>query len=168
MVIIAGNGHVYKDSAIPLRVKRSMDIPQSVVTGFTPETTGLETGYQVDYLLHINSFDIEPSPKVGLVLTEEKISDDSEETRVRVVKVSPHGKAGEAGIKEKDIILTVNDQKIADINDLKIILMDKRPGDTVMMKVLRENVFFTDKELDFEVELSSLMGMRGGRPPNHP
>ncbi len=168
MVVIAGNGHVYKNSAIPLRVKRRMDVPQSVVSSFTPKTPARETGYGVDYFLYTRSFDIEPAPKVGIVLKEEKISEDSEETMVRIIQISPHGKAGEAGIEEKDIILAVDDQAIGDITDLKIHLMDKSPGDTVVMKVLRENVFFADKELEFEVELSSPMNMRGKMGATHP
>ena len=168
MVVIAGNGHVYKDSAIPLRVKRRMDIPQSVVSGFNPETTGRETGYKVDYLLYTKSFDIEPAPKIGVVLQDEKISDDAETTRVRVIKVSPHGKAGESGIKGNDIILAVDDQGIEDITDLKIHLLDKHPGDKVVMKVRREQFLFGDKELELSVELSSPMNMRGRMPATHP
>lgn len=168
MVVIAGNGHVYKDSAIPLRVKRRMNVPQSVLVTMNHETTGLQTGYKVDYLVYATSFDIQPAPKVGVVLQEEKTSEISDETRVRITQISPHGKAGEGGAKENDIILAVDGEKIADITDLKILLMDKSPGDKVTMKLLRESVLFSDKELEVEVELIAPMSMQGKMPPAHP
>lgn len=168
MVVIAGNGHVYKDSAIPLRVKRRMDAPQSVVASINHETNGLEPGYKVDYLVYANSYEIQPSPKVGIVLQEEKADDTDVIKRVRIVKLSPHGKAGEAGIKIDDIILAVEDEKIEDITDLKISLLDKKPGDKVTMKVLRKSILFGEKELELEVELSSPMNLQGKMPPAHP
>jgi hypothetical protein len=168
MVVIAGNGHVYKDSAIPLRVKRRMDAPQSVLMSINNESTGLKTGYHVDYLVYTNSFDLEPSPRMGVVLQEEKTSETSDEPRVRIVKISPHGKAGEAGVKDNDIILAADGEKIEDIADLKIILLNKKPGDTVKLKLLRSSLLFGEKELEKEVELTSPMTLQGNLPSNHP
>jgi len=168
MVVIAGNGHVYKDSAIPVRVKRRMNVPQSVLVSMNHATTGLQTGYKVDYLVYTNSFDIPPAPKVGVVLQEETISDTSDEIRVRITQISPHGKADEGGLKENDIILSIDGEKITSITDLKISLLDKSPGDKVTMKLLRENVLFPDKELEVEVELTAPMDMQGNMPPVHP
>ncbi|MDW7771736.1 MAG: ChaN family lipoprotein [Desulfobulbaceae bacterium] len=166
MVVIAGNGHVYKDSAIPPRVKRRMDVPQSVLVSINHEASGLHTGYQADYLVYTASYDIQPPAKMGVVLQEEKISETSDETRVRISQVSPHGKAGEAGVKVNDIILAAEGEKVEDITDLKALLLDKNPGDTLMLKVLRKNVLFGEREIEMEVELSS--PMQNNLPPNHP
>ncbi len=167
MVVIAGNGHVYKDSAIPSRVSRQMDVGQSVISSINYGTTALVPGYKVDYLVYTQSVDLEPSPKVGVVLKKEDIDDDPDNTRLRVLQISPHGKAKESGLEINDILLTLDGQEVREISDIKIILLDKRPGDTVSLKVLRENMLFQDKELDLEVELSAPMGM-GGMPPSHP
>ena len=167
MVIIAGNGHVYKDSAIPSRVKRRLDVPQSVISSIGTGDTGLIQGYKVDYLVYTESMKLDPAPKVGVVLKTEEIEDDPEKTRLRIIKISPHGKALEAGVKENDIILSIDDQPVESIGDMKIILFDKKVGDIVTMKVFREHFFFADEELELEVELSSPMQM-GMMPPTHP
>jgi len=168
MVVVAGNGHVYKDSAIPIRVQRRMDVPQSVLVSINHESTGMRTGYKVDFLIYSTSFELQPSPKFGLVLQEEKISETSDETRVRVAQISPHGKAGEAGIKTDDIILSVDGEKIADVTDLKISVLDKKPGDKVSMKLLRKSILFGDREIDVDVELVAPMDLQGNKPPEHP
>ncbi|MCL7487735.1 MAG: ChaN family lipoprotein [Desulfobulbaceae bacterium] len=167
MVVIAGNGHIYKDNAIPPRVVRRMDIPQSVLTSIHQGGTGLVPGYKVDYLVYTRTMELEPSPKVGVVLEAEKIDDDPDRTRLRIKQISPHGKAGEAGVRENDIILSVEGEKIEDIEDLKILLLDRHPGDTVTMKILREHTLRRDEELDLEVELSLPMQSMS-MPPSHP
>ena len=166
MVVIAGNGHVYKDSAIPSRVSRRMDVPQSVISSINFETTGLEPGYEIDYLVYTQSVELEPAPKVGVVLEKESMNDDPDDTRLRIIKISPHGKALESGLKEKDIIFTIDDQEVREISDVKIILLDKHSGETVSMKVLREHMLFDDEELEIEVELSS--PLQFGMPASHP
>jgi uncharacterized iron-regulated protein len=145
MVVIAGNGHVYKDSAIPSRVARRVDVEQSVLSRINYGATVLVPGYKVDYLVYTQSVALEPAPKIGVVLQKEEIDDNPDHTRLRIIRISPHGKAVEAGVKEKDVILSLDNQEVEDISDIKIILLDKRPGDTVTMKVLRE----------------------GGMPPSH-
>ena len=167
MVVIAGNGHVYKDSAIPSRVSRRLDVPQSVLSSINYETTGLVPGYKIDYLVYTQSVNLEAAPKVGVVLESENIADDPDNTRLRIIQISPHGKALESGLKEKDILLTLDNQEIREISDIKIILLDKRPGDQVTIKVLREHMLFDDKELELDVELSSPMQF-SRMPPSHP
>jgi uncharacterized iron-regulated protein len=167
MVVIAGNGHVFKDSAIPLRVERRMEVPQSVLVSINHEATGQQTGYQVDYLVYTSTYELEPSPKMGVVLQKENIG-ETEETRVRITQISPHGKAGESGLKVDDVILEADGVRIEDITDLKATLLDKSPGDTVNLKVLRRSVLFGEREMDIDVELTSPMDMQGGMPPSHP
>lgn len=167
MVVIAGNGHVYKDSAIPPRVSRRLNVPQSVISSIHFEATGLETGYNVDYLVYTQAVELEAAPKVGVVLESEEINGDPENTRLRIIQISPHGKALKSGLKEKDLLLALDGQEIREISDIKIILLDKRPGDKVTLKVLRERMVFDNEELDIEVELSSPLQF-GGMPPSHP
>jgi len=169
MVIIAGNGHVYKDSAIPPRVARRLDVEQSVLSSIHNQNTGLVPGYKVDYLVYTEIVELEPAPKVGVVLETEPDADYPEKTRLRIVQISPHGKALEGGVREKDIILSLDGQEVRDISDMKIILLDRRPGDRVALRVLRKRLFGADEELELEVELSAPMQMGGAMmPPPHP
>lgn len=62
------------------------------------------------------------------------------------------GKAGDkAGLKNGDIILEVNDRKIENFAQLRLIISQKRPGTKVNLKVQRGN-----KAIDKEVVLGSL------------
>lgn len=167
MVVIAGNGHVYKDSAIPLRVKRRSDIPQKVIASISHETNGAQKGYAIDYLLFNRSFEIQPAPKVGIVLLEEK-TEGSKVPKVRIVRVSPHSKAKQADIKKDDIILAIDGEPIEEIVDIRVALLDKKSGDKVTIKLLRENKLFGDKVFEEEVELSSQSDLQGKMPPGHP
>ena len=95
---------------------------------------------------------------------------DPAQGRVRVKQISPHGKAGEAGLQEKDIILAVEQVVVHDINDIKIALLDKQPGDKATLKVLREFDLLPDKELELAVELTAPTAMEGMgvMPLKHP
>lgn len=181
MVIFAGTGHVYRDSAIPLRVKRRMPkIRQSVLVSDNSLDTGKEQGKQVDYLIFTEPFDLPPEPKIGVVLKEEreiaaekdsadpKDGDAVKTGRIRVVNISPHGKAGEAGIKEQDVILSVDGMPVHSVADLKIALIDKTPGETVQLKVLRQHALLPDEALEIGVELSSPQAPSMMKPPGHP
>ncbi|HHO47830.1 MAG TPA: PDZ domain-containing protein [Desulfobacteraceae bacterium] len=167
MVVIAGNGHVYKDTAIPPRVARRIDVPQTVLSSISHNNTGRETGYLVDYLLYTRALELPPPAKVGVVLEMQKVEETPDRTRLRVIQISPHGKAGEAGMVKNDVILAVDGQGVETIDDLKIILLDRKPGDTVKIRVLRSQVLLPDKELELEVELSSPVNS-GGLPATHP
>ncbi|MHB8808416.1 MAG: ChaN family lipoprotein [Desulfobulbaceae bacterium] len=170
MLVIAGNGHVFKDTGIPPRVARRLEVPQSVVSSISYGNTGKETGYRMDYLLYTSALELTPAPKVGVVLEVEGGEEDPAQGRVRVKQISPHGKAGEAGLQEKDIILAVDQLPVHDINDIKIALLDKHPGDKAGLKVLREHDLLPDKELELTVELTAPTDMEGmgAMPSQHP
>jgi aminopeptidase N len=170
MLVIAGNGHVYKDTGIPPRVARRLDVPQSVVSSVSYGNTGQEPGYRIDYLLYTRDLELTPAPKIGVVLDVEGGEEDPAQGRVRVRQISAHGKAGQGGLKEKDLILAVDQMPVHDINDIRIALLDKHPGDKATLKVLRKHGLLPDEELELAVELTAPTGMEGAgnMPPQHP
>ncbi len=162
MIVIAGTGHVYKDSAIPPRVNRRLNVRQSVLVADNGINNGLEEGKQIDYLMFTESIDIPPTGKIGVVLEEIKETEDTP-GRIQIVRISPHGKAGQAGLMENDIILAVDDFPVTTVGDLKAGLMDKDPGDTVILNIRRQ-----DETLDIEVELFNMDKSAMMMPPGHP
>lgn len=56
--------------------------------------------------------------------------------------------AEKAGLKENDIVLEVNGEKVTKTNSLAMIIQEYMPGDTVTLKVLRD-----EQELNIEVTL---------------
>lgn len=162
MVVLAGTGHVYKDSAIPPRVARRMKVRQSVLIADNGMDRGLAEGKKLDYLMFADSLKLSPAGKIGVVLNEIK-HNETVPAQVKIIQTSPHGKAGQAGLKPEDIILAVDDFPVTTVGDLKAGLLDKDPGDTVILKIQRQ-----DKTMDVEVELSSMEQSAMTMPPGHP
>lgn len=166
MIVLAGTGHVYKDSAIPPRVARRLPgIQQSTLASTNSGETGTTVGKKLDYLLYTEPMELKVSPKIGVVLSEEKQDDAT--TIVRIVGISPHGKAGEAGLKEQDQVLTVDGRPVQTIGELKFLLLDKKAGDVVPMQVLRGENTKEDDTLEFRVELT-VPSQASFMPPGHP
>ncbi|HHB77389.1 MAG TPA: PDZ domain-containing protein [Desulfobulbus sp.] len=167
MIIIAGAGHVYKDSGIPLRVERRMPgIRQSVLVSDNGRDTGIEQGRKIDYLLFTEPMQLEPAAKIGVMLEEKKGEKDTED-RVVIVGISPHGFGKKAGLKEGDFVLAIDGTPVHDIADLKISLLDKHPGETVTLKIFRKRDLLPDETLEIPVELTG-MPMNMMMPPGHP
>ena len=164
LVVLAGVGHVYKDSAIPPRVARRMNgrLQQSVLIADNGVDRGLERGRQVDYLMFTEPVELTPAGKIGVVLETTEATDDSPD-QVRIVRISPHGKAGQAGLRENDIILAVNDFPVSSVGDLKAGLLDKKPGDTIALTIRRQQ-----KTMAISVELSNMELSAMMMPPGHP
>ena len=161
MVVIAGTGHVYKDSGIPPRVgRRIKGINQAVLIPDNGEDRGIDEGKLADFLMFTESIELEPSGKIGVVLEEVKATGETK-ARLKIIRVSPHGKAGAAGLVAQDIILAMDNSAISTVADLKAGLMDKRAGEQVVLTIERE-----DKTIDITVELSNMSQTR--MPPGHP
>jgi len=166
MVVLAGTGHVFKDNGIPPRVRRRLNVKQSIVLSadaFDPTT---EKTSQFDYLFHVPPTELEPAGKIGVFLKEEKLDDKSKETQLRVMQISSHGNAGEAGMEVGDILIELDGQPIQTIEDLKISLIDKSPDEIVTVRILRTNLMSEEQKLTCKVKLSTLNPH--SMPPNHP
>jgi len=75
---------------------------------------------------------VRPTPYLGV-----QIDRDSDEMRVvDVVKDSP---AEKAGVKVKDLLAKLDGQKIANLDELGVLLAKKKVGDTVTLEVKRED-----------------------------
>lgn len=157
MLVLAGNGHVVKDSGIPPRVARRLPgITQQVVTaaGDMASSEG-----QADYLMFPPAIELAPAGKLGVMLREE--GKEGEPGRVRISGLSPHGLGAKAGLATEDRILALDGRPVTDIVDLKITLLDKKVGDVVQLQIGRGR-----EQLTVSVELSNVeAGM--ALPPDH-
>jgi uncharacterized iron-regulated protein len=162
MVVIAGTGHVYRDNAIPPRVERRMKVRQSVLIGENSMNRGMETGKRADYLMFTESINLPPAGKIGVVLQEKEDKDTGTDT-VHIIRLSPHGKAGKAGLKKGDIILSIDDFPVTSVADLKAVLMNRAPGETVSLNIRR-----AQQTMTIRVELSNMAKAGMKMPPGHP
>lgn len=143
MAVIAGRGHVNKQNAIPPRVARRIEVKQAVVLNVEQREVDAETA---DYLVFSAPVSLPGAAMLGVFLKEQN-------GNVVIDKISPHGVAKKSGLKEKSIILALDDKPIDNIEELKIILFFKKKGDKVKVKLKRVRKFWPDSELDIEVTL---------------
>lgn len=61
----------------------------------------------------------------------------NEQKGVVIIDVSPNGNAYRAGLKSKDLIISINDEHIESMNKLKQVLLTISKGQTADVKVLR-------------------------------
>ena len=162
MVVIAGTGHVYKDSAIPPRVARRIPVTQSVLVSNNGVDTGISEGRKTDFLMFTQEIPLPPAGKIGVMLSESD-ADKDKPSHVIIERIDPAGKGLQAGLSPGDSILAINDFPVHTIGDLKAALMDKSPGESIVLEVQRNN-----NTIKISVELSNMEQAAMMMPPGHP
>lgn len=142
LVVIAGNGHVAR-SGIPARFERRSGVHPAVVRQGDPEDDAPE---HADHLLASPTIELPPTGRLGVML-------DARDNRIVVSGFSDDSAAKAAGILENDQIVRLNDALIEDFADLKLRLMDKRPGDEVSVTVERAGAGGTKQYPAFRLTL---------------
>lgn len=70
------------------------------------------------------------------------------DTGIYITRIIHKTAAEKAGIKEDDIILTIDDQKLERMCELRRYIYTKKPKDEVTLKILRNN-----REMEVKVKL---------------
>lgn len=143
IVILAGNGHLQYSWGVPDRVKRLTGADQSVV--LLGDQSDIRKSI-ADFIIYPENVKYPQSAQLGVYLTESSGG-------VLVSKLVRNSPAMKAGVKEKDVILSIDGREIKDVPDLKIILMNKRKGEKVNIKVKRKSDSSTLRELILKCEL---------------
>ena len=64
---------------------------------------------------------------------------------IYVAKVTPHGASSKSELKDGDIIISIDQNRLNTINDLRRYIYTKNPGDVVILKIIRDG---EEKEVD--------------------
>ncbi len=140
LVVIAGAEHIVYDSGIPQRLKRLTGKEYAtIVNGIFNEDVG-------NYVVFANPLKPPFSARLGIILQKK---DD----RVVIEDFSLDSPAMEAGMKKGDAIVMVDDSKIGTDDDVRIALFDKKPYESVRVKIIRKRFLLGEKELEFNVPL---------------
>jgi C-terminal processing protease CtpA/Prc len=86
------------------------------------------------------------TPKLGVVLKEE-------DKKVFISGFAADSIAAKAGMKEDDMVLSLDDTVIESVDDVKIFLLFKNKSDGITVKVLRKSFLFGPAEKEFEIIL---------------
>ncbi len=143
MVVLAGSGHLIYGTGIPERVVRRVQAQTAIV--LNGDGSDVEPGMG-DFLLLPEPVPLPPNGRLGAFLD---IQDDA----VKVSALSESSAAKAAGVREGDVILDLDGAPIRSYADLKIALLEKKPGDVVSLKVRRSRWLLGDEDLDFSVSL---------------
>ncbi|MEA1932881.1 MAG: ChaN family lipoprotein [Thermodesulfobacteriota bacterium] len=144
MVVLAGRGHVVKDSGIPARVARRLPGKQTVVLN-TDAGGSIDSG-RADFLFFSPPASLSAPPLLRVII-------EDTDKGILINKVSKSGGAGKAGIKKNDIILAVDNKSVSTVANFKIEMLFKNKGESVKVLVKRSYFLFPDAEIDFTVEL---------------
>ncbi|MGB3225954.1 MAG: ChaN family lipoprotein [Desulforhopalus sp.] len=151
MVVLAGSQHTRKDSGIPPRVARRVQVEQASILNIYNDNSPINLDQVADYFFLAAPAELSPSAKIGVVLSTE--TEDGLSFQ-KITELSPHGKAAAAGLLADDIVKEINGFPISDMADLRIAMLDARAGETVDIKVIRKKSS-ADQELLIEVELTT-------------
>jgi aminopeptidase N len=143
MVVLAGGGHIMYGSGIPERVNRLNGKDYSILIS---SNVGVMEDTVADYVLFPDPLDPPSSPKLGIFIK-------NVQNGVQIDDFSPESIALETGLEKEDIIVFIDSLKIETIDDLKIALFDRRAGESLEIKVLRNKFFMGKKEVFFSITL---------------
>ncbi len=151
MVVLAGSQHSRKDSGIPPRLLRRLPLKQATVMNIS-EASSPETLAEIaDYFFVSPQISLPEAAMMGIVLESQKKGDTSS---LRVNGFSPDSKADEAGLLRDDVLLKIDGIPVQDMDDVRIALLDARPGQKIEVGIERaEKEEKQQKRLDFTIEL---------------
>ncbi len=139
VVVLAGIGHLAFGSGIPKRSHRLNGKGYALILN----TDDVERSI-ADFVLFPEPIPYNKSPILGVMLKEEN-------KKMVISGFSPNSIAEKAGLKENDTILSIDGYPVESLEDLKIILLEKKKGDEVAAKVLRKRFLFGDEEKVYKV-----------------
>ena len=145
LVVLAGTGLVEYGQGIPKRVARRIDVPAATIIsgGMRPFDPAM-----ADFILYPKRVELPASGLLGVMLDPA-----SEGEGIGVQGFSEDSGAQAAGVEAGDRIVSVGDTAIDSYADIRIALMDSRPGQTLPVEVLRKKLIGGSERLSFDVQL---------------
>jgi len=140
LVVIAGAEHIMYDSGIPQRLKRLTGKEYiTILNGIFDEDIG-------NYVVFANPVNPPFSARLGVILRKKG-------DRVIIEDFASDSPAMEAGMRKGDALVMVDNSKIGTADDVRIALFDKKPYESVRVKIMRKRFLLGEKELEFNVPL---------------
>ena len=141
VVVVAGSGHLSFGSGIPKRTFRRNGLDYAIILNDIDIEKDI-----ADYLIYPESIEGVTTPKIMAVLIESEGKP--------TITDFPEGSISEkAGLKEGDVILSIDGVPVKTIDDIKIELLYKKKGDLLKVKILRKRFLMGDTEKEFDFVL---------------
>jgi uncharacterized iron-regulated protein len=141
VVVLAGEGHMTFGSGIPKRAFRLNKREYTIILNAGDVEKDI-----ADFVLLPSPVSLPESPKLGVLMKDE-------DKKVIINQFTPDSRAKQAGLRENDIILSLDDTPVESVDDMRIFLLSKKKGDEIRVKVLRERFLLGPGEREFKVIL---------------
>ena len=128
LVVLAGAQHVANGHGIPRRVESDVGFRGTIILSENERTDIPESA---DVFLDLKQESLPESGRMGVFIK-------SSESGAVISGFAEDSPAKEAGIEENDTIIEVNGRAVERFEDVKLALWDKLPGDSVLLKVQRD------------------------------
>lgn len=145
LIVLAGSGHVEYGQGIPKRLTRRIDVPTATILNGTQRSMDPAAA---DFFLYPREIGLPASGLLGVMLES-----SNGQGGARIQGFAESSGAKDAGIKEGDRIVRIGEQPVAAYADVRIALVDRRPGETLPVEVLRKRPIGADERLSFDVQL---------------
>ena len=145
MVTLAGRGHLAHGRGIPKRLTRRMPVSTAIVLNSWEDS--IKPGL-ADVLLLPEEQSLPKAGKIGASLDE-----DETEGELKVVGCLADSACTKVGVKVGDQILSINEQKITNMADLRVVMWDKKPGEQITLTVRRRHWLSATEELSYSLTL---------------
>ncbi len=128
MVVLAGTGHLMYGSGIPNRVHRRLPVEQAIV--LPGDGLRIEPGIS-DLVVIPVAAKLPPAGLMGVMIGDHGDA-------VMIQGVAPESAAAEAGLRKGDVILAIDETPVKNTADVKIVMLDRRPGERVAVRIRRD------------------------------
>ena len=157
MVVLAGNQHTRKDTGIPPRLARRVQLRQATVTSIQADGSAADLATTADFVFSPDPFLLPSQGMMGIVLESRQENGSSS---LQVDGFTPQSLADEAGLRPDDILVAINDAPVRDMDDVRIALLDTSPGDKITVDIDRRQKDGTRQRQQLTIELTA--------PARHP
>ena len=141
LIVIAGGGHLVYSNGIPARAFRRNGLSHTIILNDVEIDPGI-----ADFVVQPQPLDGKTAPKLMLTFR-----DTAGELRINdFIKGSP---ARKAGLRSGDRLIALDGVPVSGVQDVKLALFFKRPGDAILVTVERERFLFGTKVMTLEVAL---------------
>jgi uncharacterized iron-regulated protein len=143
MVILAGAGHVAWRDGIPRRLERRTGAPSAVVLNGPQEVVSPEVA---DFVVLPERVELSPKGMLGVLM-------ENAEPGVRISGFSKTSAAQDAGVKQDDRIVQIDDESVANTTDVQLAMFSRKPGEVVNLGVLRQAGTAQEQLLRYPIKL---------------
>ncbi|MGF1546293.1 MAG: ChaN family lipoprotein [Thiotrichales bacterium] len=145
VAVFAGVGHTSNEAGIPHDLKHYRTVPTATVTSTLPHPA---TAQAIDYLIQSEPASVPPAGILGVFLEQQ--------AEHMVIKELPAGSAMQsAGARNGDLIVALDGQPISNLTDIKMSLLERKPGDGVSARLRRVQENGPPEEIEVRVKLQS-------------